>query len=119
MRGSLFGIASRAGRGAQDRSYAAATTAWPFWHTGRGVITGLILFALLGVALGYAVPGPAAWSALLVPIAFALLTAFVQGVDLRLFLVLLLALGVTAAAVIAGRALDRYFAERAEGQGAS
>lgn len=93
-----------------------------FWQTGRGVITGLILFALLGLALGYAVSGPAAWSALLVPIAFALLTAFIQGIDLRLFLVLLLALAVTAAAVIAGRALDRYFSEReerSEGQRAS
>lgn len=90
-----------------------------FWHTGRGVITGLILFALLGLALGYAVPSRAAWLALLVPIAFALLTAFLQGVDGRLFLVLLLALAVTAGAVIGGRALDRYFARRAEGQGAT
>lgn len=93
-----------------------------FWHTGPGVITGLVLFALLGVALGYAVPGRAAWLTLLVPIAFAILTAFLQGADLRLLLVLLVALGVTAAAVIAGRALDRYFAEReqrSQRQGAS
>ncbi len=79
------------------------------------MITGLILFFLLGLTLGYAVAGRAAWAALLVPIAFALLTAFIQGVDGRLLLVLLLALAVTAAAVIAGRALDRYLSERETG----
>jgi hypothetical protein len=84
------------------------------------VVIGLILFAALGLALGYALPGRAAWLALLAPIAFALLTAFSQGVDERLIIVLIVALVITAAAVVAGRLLDRRSAERsAGGEGAS
>lgn len=83
----------------------------PFWHTRPDVVIGLILFAVLGFTMGYAVAGRGAWFALLVPVAFALITAFASGFEIRLLVVLLIALGVTAAAIVAGALLDRYLSE--------
>ena len=86
------------------------------------MVIGFLLFFVLGLTLGYAVRGPGAWAALLVPVAFAILTALGQGVDARLALVLIASLAITAAAIVAGRLLDRYVAARSghsEGEQAS
>lgn len=80
------------------------------------MVIGFILFMLLGFGFGFAIRGPAAWVALGVPIVFALLTAAVQGVDGRLFVVLAIALVLTALSIIAGRALDRYLEARNSAQ---
>lgn len=83
------------------------------------MVFGLILFILLGLALGYAVPGPSAYFGLLVPVIFAALTAFNQGVDAALILELVVALVVMMAAIVVGRLLDRHFTRRrqqAEGE---
>ena len=80
------------------------------------MVIGFILFMLLGFGFGFAIRGPAAWVALGVPIVFALLTAAVQGVDGRLFVVLVIALVLTALSIIAGRALDRYLEARNSAQ---
>lgn len=80
------------------------------------MIIGFILFMLLGFGFGFAIRGPAAWIALAVPVVFALLTALVQGVDGRLFVVLLIALVLTALSIIGGRALDRYLEQRESAQ---
>jgi hypothetical protein len=97
---------------------SSAPTATPssrFWHTGGAVIIGLVLFAILGLTMGYAVPGWAAWFALAVPVAFAIVTALLEGLDGSQLLVLVLALLITAGAVVAGKLLDRQFS----GEGAS
>lgn len=90
------------------------TSAAPSGRLDPHVVIGLILFAVLGFTLGYAVAGRGAWFGLLVPVAFALITAFASGFDVRLLLVLLLALAVTAVAIIAGALLDRYLSERGQ-----
>ena len=71
------------------------------------MVIGLILFAILGLTMGYTIPGWGAWLALAVPVAFALITALITGLDSGQIVVLAVALGVTAAAVLAGRLLDR------------
>lgn len=76
------------------------------------MLIGYILFALLGFALGYAAPGWTAWLALLVPIAFAALTAFNTGVEAQLFVALLIALLITAGAVVLGKLLDAALRRR-------
>lgn len=78
------------------------------------MVIGLILFGVLGLAAGYAIENRAAWFALAVPVLFALWSAFTSGVDGRLLVVLIVALGVTAAAVILGRLLDRELASRGQ-----
>ncbi len=76
------------------------------------LITGYILFALLGLVLGYAAPGRYAWLALLAPVGFFFLNAFTTGVDGGLVVMFLIALAITAAAVLAGKALDARLAQR-------
>lgn len=78
------------------------------------MVIGLILFAILGLTMGYTIPGLGAWVALAVPVAFALITALVSGLDGGQLVVLAVALAITAAAVLAGRLLDRYFSGRGE-----
>jgi predicted Co/Zn/Cd cation transporter (cation efflux family) len=69
------------------------------------MIVGFILFFALALVLGYAVETRWAWIALAVPVLFALLTALKQGLDGGLLISLLIALGITALGVLAGRAL--------------
>ena len=76
------------------------------------MVIGLILFALLGFGCGFAIRGPAAWLALLVPVAFFLLTAFLRGIDGYLLLVLAISLAITAASILAGMLLDRFLERR-------
>lgn len=73
------------------------------------MVIGLILFAILGLTVGYTVASPVAWFVLLVPVAFALITALVSGLDGSQILVLALALAITAGAVVVGRLIDRAF----------
>lgn len=73
------------------------------------------LLALLGLALGYAASGKAAWLGLLVPVFFALISAFNDGVTGRLIVLFIIALVVMAAAIVVGKLIDRRTAERSEG----
>jgi hypothetical protein len=115
MRGSLFAIAyarmHRREAHVMRATGAVRHTAAPFWHTGGAVVIGLVLFAILGLTMGYTVPGWAAWSALVVPVAFAIVTALLEGLDGSQLLVLFLALVITAGAVLAGKLLDRQFSD--------
>lgn len=77
-------------------------------------IIGLILFALLGLGLGFAAPGWTGWLALLAPVLFALVTVYDDGFEARLIPLLLISLAVTAAGVLAGKALDLSFSSQAE-----
>jgi hypothetical protein len=78
------------------------------------MVFGIILFALLGFVLGYALPGRGSLLALVVPIFFFLITIFTQGFAFRLVIVLLISLGVTLAAILAGRLLDETLTRRKE-----
>jgi hypothetical protein len=78
------------------------------------VVIGFILFILLGLTLGYAIPGWTAWLALLVPVVFAALSALSTGIDADLLVSLVVALALTAAAILAGRALDARTSRREE-----
>lgn len=76
------------------------------------MILGFILFMLLGFGCGFALRGGAAWLALLVPIIFAALTAFVSGATTQLLIRLAIALALTAVSILAGRLLDRVLERR-------
>jgi len=78
------------------------------------LVIGLILFALLGFALGYAVPGWPAYLGLLVPLAFAVLTVLLTGFKVSILLVLALSVVVIVATILAGRALDARLQKRRE-----
>jgi hypothetical protein len=69
------------------------------------MILAYILFCLAGLAFGYAIEGPLAWIVLAIPLVFALGAAFSQGVDGEMVVKVLIAVGLTAAAVVAGRAI--------------
>lgn len=77
-------------------------------------LIGLILFALLGLGLGFAAPGWTGWLALLAPILFLLITIYSDGLEARLIPLLVISLAVTAAGVLAGKALDLSFSSEAE-----
>ena len=77
-------------------------------------VAGLVLFALLGFALGYAVPGWPAWLALLVPVVFAILTVLLKGFSVTTLIILVVSLAIIAATIIAGRAVDARQAKRRE-----
>lgn len=77
-------------------------------------LVGLILFAILGLGLGFAAPGWTGWLALLAPIAFLLVTIFTDGFEARLVPLLIIALAVTAAGVLAGKAIDLSFSSETE-----
>ncbi len=70
------------------------------------VILQFILLALLGLTLGYAA-GRAAWLGLLVPVFFALISAFNDGITGRLIVLFLVALVVMAVAIVIGLLIDR------------
>lgn len=78
------------------------------------LVIGLVLFAALGLALGYTVPGWPAWLGLIVPVIFAILTIFLQGFAASILLVLVLSLLVMAAAILAGRWIDARLQKRRE-----
>ena len=78
------------------------------------LVIGLVLFAALGLALGYTVPGRLAWLGLIVPIVFALLTIFLQGFMISILLVLVLSLLVMVGAILAGWAIDARLQKRRE-----
>lgn len=78
------------------------------------LVIGLVLFAALGLALGYTVPGWPAWLGLIVPVIFAILTIFLQGFAVSILLVLVLSLLVMAAAILAGRWIDARLQKRRE-----
>ncbi len=78
------------------------------------LVIGMILFALLGLALGYAVPGWPAYLALLVPLAFAVLTTLLAGFKISILLVLALSVVVIVAAILLGRLLDERLQKRRE-----
>jgi hypothetical protein len=78
------------------------------------LVLGLVLFAVLGLALGYSVPGWPAWLGLIVPVAFAILTTFLKGFAVSILLVLVLSLAVVAGAILAGRAIDERLQKRRE-----
>jgi len=77
------------------------------------VILQFILLALLGLTLGYAA-GKAAWLGLLVPVFFALISAFNDGVTGRLIVLFIIALVVMAAAIVVGLLIDRRTGESSE-----
>jgi len=77
------------------------------------VILQFILLALLGLTLGYAA-GKAAWLGLLVPVFFALISAFNDGVTGRLIVLFIVALVVMAVAIVIGLLIDRRTAERGD-----
>jgi hypothetical protein len=70
------------------------------------VILQFILLALLGLTLGYAA-GKAAWLGLLVPVFFALISAFNDGITGRLIVLFIVALVVMAVAIVIGLLIDR------------
>ncbi len=76
------------------------------------MILGFILFMLLGFGCGFALRGAGAWLALLVPVIFAALTAFVSGATTQLLIRLAIALALTAVSILAGRLLDRVLERR-------
>lgn len=78
------------------------------------LVIGLILFAALGLALGYTVPGWPAWLGLLFPIVYAILTIFLKGFAISILLVLALSLLVMGAAILAGRWIDARLQKRRE-----
>ena len=78
------------------------------------VILQFILLALLGLTLGYAVPGKAAWVGLLVPVGFALISAFKDGITSKLIVLFVIALVVMAVAIVIGRLIDRRTAAGTE-----
>ncbi len=78
------------------------------------MVTGLVLFAILGLTMGYTVPGPGAWLALLAPVVFAIFTALQSGLDAGQLLLVLLALAITAVAVLVGKLLDGQFSRGRE-----
>lgn len=77
-------------------------------------LVGLILFALLGIAMGFAAPGWTGWLALLAPVIFLLITVYGDGFEARLIPLLVISLAVTAAGVLAGKALDLSFSGEGE-----
>ncbi len=77
------------------------------------MILQFILLALLGLTLGYAA-GRAAWLGLLVPIFFALISAFNDGITGRLIVLFIVALVVMAVAIVIGMLIDRRTAEGSE-----
>ena len=78
------------------------------------MILQFILLAILGLALGYAIPGPGAWAGLLVPVLFFLISAFKDSLTGDLVVKFIVALVVMAAAIIVGRLIDRRTSEGAE-----
>ena len=78
------------------------------------MILQFILLAVLGLALGYAIPGPAAWAGLLVPVLFFLISAFKDGLTGELVVKFIVALVVMAVAIIVGRLIDQRTSEGAE-----
>ena len=81
------------------------------------MIIGFLLFFLVGLALGYATPGLGAWFALLLPVAFAAIAAFSDGVTAELILKLVIGLVITAAGIVIGRLIDRHFERRRQAEG--
>jgi hypothetical protein len=81
----------------------------------RRVILQFILLAVLGLALGYSIPGPSAWAGLLVPVLFFLISLFKDGFTGELLVKFIVALVVMAAAIIVGRLIDAQTTARAEG----
>ncbi len=77
------------------------------------MILQFILLALLGLTLGYAA-GKAAWLGLLVPVFFALISAFNDGVTGRLIVLFIIALVVMVAAIVVGLLIDRRTGESSE-----
>ncbi len=78
------------------------------------LVVGLILFALLGLAVGYAVPGWPAYLTLLVPLAFAVLTTLTKGFQVSYLLTLALSVVVIVAAILVGRLIDARLQKRRE-----
>lgn len=77
------------------------------------VILQFILLALLGLTLGYAA-GRAAWLGLLVPVFFALISAFNDGITGRLIVLFIVALVIMVAAIVIGLLIDRRTTARSE-----
>ena len=78
------------------------------------MIIGLVLFAILGLTMGYTVSGAGAWFALLAPILFAAFTAFATGLDGGQIVTVLVALAITAGAVLLGKLLDGQLTRSSE-----
>ena len=76
------------------------------------MILAYILFCLAGLAFGYAIEGPLAWVVLAIPLVFALGAAASQGVDGEMIVKVVIALGLTAACVLAGRAIGGGWSSR-------
>ena len=64
-----------------------------------------ILFFLAGMAFGYAIESQLSWLVLVIPLVFALGAALSQGVDGEMVVKVIVALGLTAVGVVAGRAI--------------
>ena len=79
------------------------------------MILQFILLAVLGLALGYSIPGLSAWAGLLVPVLFFLISLFKDGFTGELLVKFIVALVVMAAAIIVGRLIDAQTTARAEG----
>jgi hypothetical protein len=76
------------------------------------MILAYILFCLAGLAFGYAIESQLAWVVLAIPLLFALAAAFSQGVDGEMVVKVAIALGLTAACVLAGRAIGGGWSSR-------
>jgi high-affinity nickel permease len=76
-----------------------------------------ILFFLAGLAFGYAIESQLAWIVLVIPLLFALGAALSQGVDGEMVVKVLLALGLTAVAVVAGRAIGGGWSSQGTAEG--
>jgi hypothetical protein len=70
-------------------------------------VIGYVLFALMGFAFGYIVPGPAAFIPVIVPILLFISTAITEGTDSDLLVRLVIALVVTIGATVLGRVVAR------------
>jgi hypothetical protein len=76
------------------------------------MILAYILFCLAGLAFGYAIESQLAWIVLAIPLVFALGAAASQGVDGEMVVKVLIALGLTAGCVVAGRAIGGGWSSR-------
>lgn len=77
------------------------------------MILQFILLILLGLTLGYALPGLAAWAGLLVPVAFFLISLFKDGLTGELVVKFIVAMVLMAAAIVVGRLIDARTSEGA------
>jgi hypothetical protein len=71
------------------------------------MVVSYVLFFLAGLGFGYAAHGAWKWLPLAVPLAFALFTAFTEGVNGTFVARVVLALVLTAVGVVLGMLLER------------